>query len=195
MLSLIVLAAGKSTRMEGRNKLLAMVHGKPMIRLVVETALNSKVDEVIVVLGWEENKVREVLAGLPCRLVANREFEKGQSSSLRAGLKEVGRGTRAVLILPGDMARIDTPSIDKVVDSYKLNNGTIIIAAHNGKYGHPILLDRKLFGDIAQITEDTYGLKSVIKKHENDIRLVEVGTGNVLRDVDTPEDLQHLTSL
>jgi molybdenum cofactor cytidylyltransferase len=194
MITLIVLAAGKSTRMEGHNKLLAMVQGKPMIRAVVEAALDSKVDEIIVVLGWDENRVRELLADLPCRLIVNREFEKGQSSSLRAGLSEVDPETRAVLVLPGDIAKIDSRSIDKVVNSYILDGGTILVAAHNGRHGHPILIDRELFGDIAHITEETRGLKSVIKNHENEIRLVEVGTDNVLRDVDTPDDLHHLTS-
>ena len=92
MLSLIILAAGKSTRMLGRNKLLRRFDGRPMIRCVVEAALKSKVDEVIVVLGWEANLIREVLADLPCHLVVNQEYEKGQSSSLKTGLREVERG-------------------------------------------------------------------------------------------------------
>ena len=194
MIALIVLAAGKSTRMEGQNKLLAIVRGKPMIRGVVEAALDSKIDETIVVLGWDENRVRELLADLPCRLIVNREFEKGQSSSLKAGFNEVAPETRAVLILPGDIAKIDSLSIDKVVNSYNLDGGTIVVAAHNGALGHPILIDRRLFGDIRQITEEGRGLKSLIKNHENEIRLVEVGSDNVLRDVDTPEDLHRLTS-
>lgn len=194
MITLIILAAGKSTRMEGHNKLLANVQGKPMIRRVVEAALNSKVDENIVVLGWEENKVRETLADLSCRFIVNREFEKGQSSSLKAGLNEVESETRAVLVLPGDIAKIDSVSINKVVDSYISDGGTILVATHNGRHGHPILFDRRLFSDIAQITEETYGLKSVIKKHESEIRLVEVGTDNVLRDVDTPADLRRINS-
>ncbi len=194
MITIIVLAAGKSTRMEGRNKLLAEIEGKPMIRRVVEAALDSKVDETIVVLGWDESRVRQALTDLPCRLIVNREFEKGQSSSLKAGLNEVAPETKAVLILPGDMAKIDSQSIDKVVNAYILDGGTILVAAHNGRYGHPILIDKRLFNDITQITEETHGLKSVIKKHENEIRLVEVDTDIVLRDVDTPEDLQRLTS-
>ncbi len=192
MITLIVLAAGKSIRMKGPNKLLAVVRGKPIIRGVVEAAVNSKVDETIVVLGWDKNRVEEVLAGIPCRLIVNTEFEKGQSSSLKAGLNEVGPETRAVLVLPGDIAKIDSRSIDKVVNSYILNGGTILIAAHNGRHGHPILIDRSLFRDIAQITEEGHGLKSVIKNHEDEIRLIEVGTDTVLMDVDTPEDLHSL---
>ncbi len=194
MITLIVLAAGKSTRMEGCNKLLAEVQGKPMIRWVVEAALDSKVDEIIVVLGWDESLVRKVLADLPCRLVVNREFEKGQSSSLKKGLGKVDPTSRAVLVLPGDIAQIDSRSIDKVVNSYIKHGGTILVAAHNGRHGHPILIDKGLFNEIAQITEETHGLKSVIKKHENEIRVVEVDTDIVLRDVDTPEDLHRLTS-
>jgi molybdenum cofactor cytidylyltransferase len=192
MLSLIVLAAGKSTRMHGRNKLLAKIDGKAMIRKVTEAALNSKVDEVIVVLGFEARKVQVALADLPCRFVVNREYELGQSSSVKAGLGEVGEATQAILVLPGDVAKIDPASIDSVVDEYLHHSAKIIIAAHKGKLGHPILLARELFDEIRQIDEQTMGLKALIKKHESDVRLVETGSENVLRDVDTPKDFRTL---
>jgi molybdenum cofactor cytidylyltransferase len=178
--------------MRGRNKLLEMMHGKPMIRHVVEAACNSKVDEIIVVLGWEVDKIRKVLADLPCRIAVNEDFEKGQSSSLITGLMQIGEDSQAVLVLPGDMARMDSLSINKVVDAYNMNNGLIVVACHNGIHGHPILLDKQLFREIMGITEDTYGLKAVVKRHETEIHLVETDTDNVLRDVDTPEDLYGL---
>lgn len=192
MLSLVVLAAGKSTRMHGRNKLLTKIEGKPMIRRVVEAALKSKVDEVVVVLGWEAEKIREAMADLPCRLVVNKDYEKGQSSSVKTGLGEVGEATRAMLVLPGDVAMIDSRSINLVVDEYDQGKYPIVVAAHDGKLGHPILLDRQFFKEIEQIDEQTFGLKSVVKKHEGETRLVETGSPNVLRDVDTPEDLKEL---
>jgi molybdenum cofactor cytidylyltransferase len=192
MLSLIVLAAGKSTRMRGRNKLLARVEGKPIIRRVVEAGLNSKVDEVIVVLGWEADKIQNALAELPCRLVVNKNYAKGQSGSVRAGLREVGEATRAILVLPGDVAMIDPRSINIVIDEYALGKYPIIVAAYKGSPGHPILLDKHFFKEIEQIDEQTFGLKAVVKKHEGAMRLVEAGSPNVLRDVDTPEDLREL---
>jgi molybdenum cofactor cytidylyltransferase len=193
MLSLIILAAGKSTRMLGRNKLLEKFQGKPIIRRVVEVALKSKIDEIVVVLGWEANLIREALTDLPCRLVVNQEFEQGQSSSLKVGLKEVSQISRAVLVLPGDMALIDSRTIDKVVDAYNAEGGTLVIAAHKGKQGHPILLDRRLFPEIERIREENHGLKAVVRKHEPEIRLVETGTANVLKDVDTPFDLREIS--
>jgi len=193
MLSLIILAAGKSTRMLGRNKLLEKIRGRPMIRCVVEVVLKSKADEVIVVLGWEANLIQEVLADLSCHLVVNHEYEHGQSSSLKIGLREVDERSRAILVLPGDMALIDTRSINSVIDVYNAEGGTLVIAAHGGKHGHPILLDKRLFPEIERIEEESYGLKAVVKKHEPEIRLVETGTENVLKDIDTPYDLREIS--
>jgi molybdenum cofactor cytidylyltransferase len=192
MLSLIVLAAGKSTRMHGRNKLLIKVEGRPMIRGVVEAGLRSKADEVIVVLGWEAEKIRKALEDLPCRFVLNKDYVKGQSSSVKAGLKEVGETTQAILILPGDVAKIDASSINLVIDEYARRKGSIIVASHKGKPGHPILLDRQFFNEVQQIDEQSFGLKAVVKKHKRAVRFVEASSPNVLRDVDTPKDLKDL---
>lgn len=178
--------------MRGRNKLLAKIDGKPMIKRVVEAALNSKVDEVIVVLGWEAQKIHAILADSPCRLVLNKDYESGQSSSVKAGLKEVSNTTRAILVLPADVAKISARSINLIINAYNDKGNLIVVAAHRGQLGHPILLSKELFKEIEQINEQTFGLKFVVKKHSNEMRLVETGTETVLRDVDTPEDLKAI---
>jgi len=192
MIPIIVLAAGKSTRMRGKNKLLTKIQGIPMIRRVVQTTLESKADEVIVVLGAEANKVRKVLADLPCRLIVNKKYAKGQSTSVKTGLSEVSPMTRAVLILPGDVAMIDFPSINMVIEEYERGKHSIVIAAHKGASGHPILFDKQLFPEIENINEETFGLKAVVRRHEGEVSLVETGSPNVLKDVDTPEDMKEL---
>jgi molybdenum cofactor cytidylyltransferase len=192
MLSLIVLAAGKSTRMRGRNKLLIRSHKKTIIRRVVESALSSNVDEVIIVLGWEADKVRDELTDLPCRFVVNKNYEEGQSSSVKAGLAEIAAGTEAVLILPGDVAMIDPHSINTVIETYNKRKTPVVVACHAGRHGHPILLSKQLFREIELINEATFGLKSVVSRHENEVQMVETSSENVLRDIDTPEDLKQL---
>jgi molybdenum cofactor cytidylyltransferase len=163
-----------------------------MIRGVVEAGLRSKADEVIVILGWEADKIKKALDDLPCRFVVNKNYEKGQSSSVKTGLKEIGETTQAVLILPGDVAKIDASSINLVIDEYVRRKHAIIVAAHKSKPGHPILFDRQLFNEIEEIDEQTFGLKSVVKKHGGTVRFIESGSSNVLRDVDTPKDLEEL---
>jgi molybdenum cofactor cytidylyltransferase len=192
---MIVLAAGKSTRMLGNNKLLVDIKGAPMIRRVVQAALESKADEVIVVLGWEEEKIRTALMGLPCRIVVNQAYEEGQSSSVKVGLAEISPSSRAVLILPGDVAMVNARLINMVIEKYDLGGYLIVVAAHGGRSGHPILFDKQLFPEIGRINEETFGLKAVVKNHESEICLVETGSPNVLKDVDTPEDLKQLRQI
>jgi molybdenum cofactor cytidylyltransferase len=178
--------------MRGGNKLLLDIQGVPMIRRVTQVALESKVDEVIVVLGFEQEKIRAALYGLRCRFVVNRKYDEGQSSSVRVGIREVTPKTHAALIIPGDMALIDTASINRVITRFEKGGCTIVIASHQGRHGHPILFDRQLFQEIEQINETNFGLKAVVKKHEAEVCLVETGSKSVLKDVDTPEDLQRL---
>jgi len=145
MISVVVLAAGKSSRMQGSNKLLATIEGQPLIRKVVQTTLESKADEVIIVVGWEAEKIRAALLGLPCRIAHNRNHEHGQSSSVKVGLSDISQSARAVLILPGDVALIDARSINIVIEKYALGRWKIVIAGHQGKSGHPSSLTNNCF--------------------------------------------------
>jgi len=187
VVSLIILAAGKSTRMR-ENKLLLNVNGETLIERVVRTARTSIVDEVIVVLGYEAQKLKERLAGLDCKLTINENYEKGQSESVKAGLAAVSSHADALMALPADVALIDSQSINKVVEEYRRSKSRIVIASHHGESGHPILIDRALFTEVSGINEETFGLKAVINRHRAEINYVEAGTENVLIDIDTEEE-------
>lgn len=187
MISLVILAAGKSTRMK-ENKLLLKANGETLIRHIVRTATESKADEVIVVLGYEAENVREQLTRLQCKLVVNEDFVKGQSESVKVGLAAVSGTAEAVMVLPADVALIDERSINKVMDEYRRSKSRIVIASHRNQSGHPILLDRTLFREISEITEDTLGLKAVINRHRAEVKYVDVGTDKVLIDIDTREE-------
>src|SRR5262249_48427731 len=73
----VVLAAGRSTRMGGPNKLLAEIAQRPLIRIAAEEALASRAKPVIVVAGHQREQVEKVLRGLPLRIVHNPNFAEG----------------------------------------------------------------------------------------------------------------------
>lgn len=187
MISLVILAAGKSTRMK-ENKLLLKLDGETLIERVVKTAKGSSADEVIVVLGHEAEKVREQLVKLDCKLVVNENYMRGQSESVKVGLAAVSSSAEAVMILPADVALIDAESINSVIDEHRKSKSQIVIASHKHQSGHPILLDRALFQEVSQIDESALGLKAVINRHRSEVEYVEVGTENVLIDIDTREE-------
>jgi len=187
MISLVILAAGESTRMK-ENKLLLKLDGETLIERVVKTVKGSSADEVIVVLGHEAEKVREQLVKLDCKVVVNENYMRGQSESVKVGLAAVASSAEAVMILPADVALIDAESINSVIDEHRKSKSQIVIASHKHQSGHPILLDRALFQEVSQIDESALGLKAVINRHRSEVKYVEVGTENVLIDIDTREE-------
>ncbi len=190
LLCLIVLAAGLSSRF-GSNKLVEKLSGVPIIRRVVTSALNSEVDEVIVVLGHQSETVRQALEGLPCKFVLNQRYLEGQSSSVKAGLLAVKDRADAVLVLPGDLAHMTSEPINQVVREYMKDGDRIVVPSYRGRIGHPILVNRGLFNEMLEIKEDGSGLKGLLDRHPRDIIRVQVTLPEVLIDIDKPEDLQR----
>jgi len=86
---------------------------------------------------------------------------------------------------------VDEQSINSVIDEYRKSNSRIAIASHKHQSGHPILLDRALFQEVSRIDESTLGLKAVIDRHRSEVRYVEVGSENVLIDIDTRKEFDR----
>jgi len=191
LICLIVLAAGLSTRF-GRNKLLEKINDFTMIERVVKSAVSSRADEVVVVLGYEAQRIKEALRNFECKFVFNESFKIGQSSSVKAGVKSVMSYADAVMVLPGDVALITSKAIDMVIEEYERSRSPIVVASHKGCSGHPILFDRSLFDEIMKINEETMGLKAVVNRHRDLIKKVEVGSDEVLIDIDTQEDFKRI---
>ncbi len=187
--SSVILAAGKSTRF-GSNKLLFEIDGKRLIERVVETSLASKASEVIVVVGFERERILPILKGYQCRIVFNPAYEVGQSSSVIAGVRSVSDKAHALMILPGDMAYVSVEHINKVMDQYDSLPSSIVVASFGSRMGHPILFDRALFNEILSITEKRFGLKEVVDRHRAEIRRVQVGSVEILLDVDVLDDIK-----
>ena len=190
MIPIIILAAGKSTRMK-ENKLLRKVNGATLIEQVVGNAIRSNADGTIVVLGYEAEKMRQKLSRFDCKRVVNDRYDVGQSESVKIGLSMVEKDSEAVMILPADVALIDPPCINKVIVEYRNSMARIVVASYQGQSGHPVLIDRSLFPEVSKIGEDTFGLKAVIDHHRDEVRYVDTGTEKVLVDIDTDEDFRR----
>jgi molybdenum cofactor cytidylyltransferase len=88
------------------NKLLMSLGDRPVIRHVVQTALNSRLDSAIVVVGPNREAFRAPLEGLPVRIVGNDDYEEGLASSIRAGVAAIAAEVDAAVFLLGDMPLI-----------------------------------------------------------------------------------------
>lgn len=192
-IALIILAAGKSTRFPG-NKLLAKINGESMIEKIVKTALRSRADKILIVTGYEAEKIKQPIKEIRderIQVVYNPRYEEGQSSSVRTGVKQVVEEVDAVMIHPADVPFITPEDIDRLIEVYEITNAVIIVASHRGRHGHPILFSNKLFNDIMKITEEKHGLKELVEKYREEIVEVESSQYTTI-DIDTPEDFKKI---
>jgi molybdenum cofactor cytidylyltransferase len=182
----IILAAGTSSRM-GKMKLFLDVHGKPMLGHVVESALRSALDQVIVVLGNEYERVPASIDFEDATVVFNPDFLKGQSTSLKAGIAAAGENCDAALFLLGDMPLVDSGVIDAVLQEHKETRASIVVPVFAGRRGNPVLLARSLFPMVLALEGDI-GARAILAANEDLIETVDVDHDGILLDVDTWED-------
>jgi molybdenum cofactor cytidylyltransferase len=184
----VVLAAGRSSRMGGPNKLLARFGGEPLIRRSVGQGLASRASGVTVVTGHQAERVREALEGLKVEFAENPDFATGLASSLRAGVARVPVNSAGALIMLGDMPGVSSADLDRLIGAFvRAGGATIVRATHNGKRGNPVILPRSLFPEVAQLEGDT-GARHLVELNAADVIDVELGAAASV-DVDTPEAL------
>jgi molybdenum cofactor cytidylyltransferase len=186
----LVLAAGRSSRMAPRNKLLEPVGGEKMVRRVATTAIASGAEPVIVVTGHEAAAVAGALRGLDVSIVANPDYADGLSTSLRAGLRALPAGIDGALILLGDMPEIEASLLTALMAAFT-GASAICVPMRHGRRGNPVLWGRSYFAEMMRLTGDI-GAKPLMVRHETQLIEVEVATDSIFEDVDTSEDLQRL---
>ena len=174
----IILAAGLSTR-SGRHKMTLPLGSKTVLERAIE-GMSPFVDRVIVVLGWQAERLRALLAGRrDVSLVDNERFREGMFSSVRAGIAEVGAAR--FFLLPGDQPLVKPGVYTRLLSA----ECPIVIPTYQGKKGHPVLLASSLVPEIlAQPAEAT--LRDYIQN--KGYTTVEVSDDSILLDLYTADD-------
>ena len=188
----VVLAAGRSTRMGGPNKLLADVGGKPLVRIAVEQALASRANPVIVVTGHQRGDVEAAVAGLDVKTVHNPDFAQGLGTSLKVGVAAVPGENDGAIICLADMPQVNAALIDKLIAAFEPEKGALVVMpTFEGTRGNPVLWSRRFFPDLMAIEGDV-GARHLIARYAEAATEVPVDGQEAFIDVDTPEALQTL---
>mgnify|MGYP006280008457 CR=1 FL=1 len=183
----LVLAAGQSSRMGGRNKLLQEVDGQPLLLHAIDAAEGARTRPIVVVTGHAQADVAGVLKDRAVETVHNPAYATGMASSLRAGLSALPGDVDGVVVLLGDMPGVDAATVDRLIDAFDPDRGAAIVAASaGGRRGNPVLLARRFFPEIREIEGDQ-GAKPILQAYPEAIRLVDCGAA--FTDLDTPAAL------
>jgi molybdenum cofactor cytidylyltransferase len=186
----VVLAAGRSSRMGGPNKLLAEIGGKPLVRIVVDAVLASRARPVVVVTGHQCDKVEAVLAGLPVKFVHNPHFADGLGTSLKAGIAALPADADGAIVCLGDMPQVDAALIDRLIGAFDPDHGALVVLPTiDGKRGNPVVWSRRFFPDLMAVEGDV-GARYLIGRYTEAVAEVPLTGTAALTDVDTPEALE-----
>jgi CTP:molybdopterin cytidylyltransferase MocA/ribonuclease HI len=190
----ILLAAGLSRRF-GRPKQLVQWRGRPLVVHIAETALASRLRHVVVVLGHAAHDVRQALlplAGDPrLRMVFNAEYEEGQASSIRRGLRALEPGAEAAMFLTCDQPLLTASVLDALIDAFVAHRPLICYPVHEGVRGSPVIFAAELFPELMALSGDVGG-RVLIEKYRARVYEKRISSAKPLADVDTPADLSAL---
>ncbi len=181
----VILAAGMSTRL-GRPKQLLEIDGRALVAHVVDAALASALDEVIVVTGHQSGAVEAALGTREVRFCLNECFRDGQSTSLVVALDMVPLEADAVVVLLADQPTVNAAVIDRLLTKRRETAASIVMASYGGITAHPVLFGRELFSELRQIQGDQ-GARDVIRRHRSEVATVDGGADTPPPDVDTEE--------
>lgn len=190
--SAVVLAAGASSRMEGRHKMLLPVGDKSVIRHTVEEVLAATPQEVVVVTGFKGRDVGAVLADLAVNLQPNLRHEEGQMVSVAVGVGALATPTDAVMVCLGDMVLLRKQDYLDLVAAYEAaTESSIVIPYHGDRRGNPIIFAASYAPEVVA-GERKLGCRKLANAYPQETFRFEAGHDRYTTDMDTPDDYARI---
>lgn len=186
-----ILAAGTSSRM-GRNKLLLPYKEHTVFEEVLSQLVKSDLDEVIVVTGFEKERIEELIKKKckdEIKIVYNENFELGRSESIKCAVGNISDQADAMLFMVGDKPTVKAELINRAIVEFIKNSPEILFVKTPTGRGHPIIFSRGLFEELLELKGDMVG-DEIIGRHMDDV--VELPDSAMQVDVDTIEDYNIL---
>lgn len=186
--SAIVLAAGTSSRMAGRHKMLLPVGGETAIRRTVRRVLASGAQQVVVVTGFNADAVTRAVMDLPVALCPNPRFEEGQMTSVAAGVGALTAPCDAVMVCLGDQVLLNPGDYRELVDAYRaMPRGSILVPCFRGTRGNPIVFSASYVPQVIG-GQRKLGCRKLVTDYPEEVFVYQVGHDRFTTDMDTPED-------
>ena len=188
MIKAILLAAGQSKRLKSENKLIKLYRKEHLINHSLKSLLKSKVNKVIIVLGYQGKKIKKIIKKNKKNIfVYNKNFSKGMASSIKVGLKKVSLKDKGFIIVQSDMPFIKTSDINKIFDSIKKGKHLVHALSFKNKIGNPIGFDISTINKFKKIKGDV-GAKFLVKKLKKNTNFINVKSNKIFKDFDLSRD-------
>jgi len=193
MISCVILAAGLSSRF-GSPKPLASIQGTTVIEYLQNILINTKLREIIIVLGAYAEQIKpHILNHRKISIVYNKDYNLGQTSSIKAGLLSVSKDSPGVMLLPVDYPAMRKETIDQLIDVFLTQRQFILIPTYQGKKGHPPIFPEKLIEMILRM-DNSCGVNTLARQNTVEVKYFEVNDPRILYSFNSPKELKGITA-
>ncbi len=173
----------------GQLKALLPWRGTTLMASQLTELRSAGLDPIVAVLGHRADDLRRIAEGGGARIVLNRRYREGKSTSIVAGVAAVPNDAEAALIVAVDQpCRADV--LTALIRAHDAAKAGIVLPSIHHRRGHPTLFDRSLFPDLLAISEERFGLREVMERHAADIHYVEVEDEIVRANLNSPDHYQ-----
>jgi molybdenum cofactor cytidylyltransferase len=186
MINAVILAAGESKRM-GKPKPLLKFRDSTFLEQIISVLKSSDIDTITVVLGANADTIQKSIDLSGTNVVINKDYQKGQLSSLIAALQNAPQQTEAILLCLVDSPFITKNLVNSIIAKFKQTAGPIIVPVFNKQRGHPTLFAKSLFSELLNAPEDQ-GARYVLYSNEDKLIEVETSAPAARISIDTPAD-------
>ena len=171
----------------GRNKLLLTLGNKRIIEHVIDNVKSSKIKDIYLVYGNDQGEFEEIGQSKGIKLIHNRDYHLGQSSSVKKGIELIGDRYRGAMFLLGDQPFISSKTINLLLENFISNQKGIIVPSYQGKRGNPVIFSRDFFSAIKEIEGDR-GARDIIKAHQDRTIYIPIKDKRENFDIDSEKD-------
>jgi molybdenum cofactor cytidylyltransferase len=188
MLAALILSGGASRRM-GSPKALLSFQGRPFLDHLLDLARHPKTGVRRVVLGADAEPIAKEIHLAHDEIVINDEWEKGQLSSIQAGLRSLPPDADGIIMLLIDHPLISSALVDELIEAFYNSRKPIVLPLYAGRRGHPVIFSSALYGELMSASPDT-GARAVVWAHANEIQVVQTNEEGCILNLNDPDTMK-----
>jgi len=186
----ILLAAGQSKRMKSENKLIKLYKNKPLINYSLNVLKKSKVNKIIIVLGYQHKEVKKIIKkNKKIIFTYNKNYKKGMASSIKIGLKKISKNDKGFIVAQSDMPFVKQSDINKICRSINSKKFLIHALKYKNRVGNPIGFDSSLIKKFKNI-KGQFGAKFMVKRLKNRTNFIKTMSIKSFKDFDKASDFR-----
>jgi molybdenum cofactor cytidylyltransferase len=187
MLAAVILSGGASRRM-GSPKALVSYQGASFLEHLLSVTRHPAIGVRRVVLGPDGDTISRQVALAPEEIVLNREWERGQLSSIHAALRSLPAGTEGMLLCPVDHPLVSATLVNNLIVTFLETRTPVVLPTFEGRRGHPVIFSAAVYDELLRAPLET-GARAVVWAHKNELQEVSTTEEGCVLNLNDPDAL------